>query len=160
MKKFIILVLIAIFSINTAVFAEDLPIKEKFNQAKSTYSNRYSVVKFFQEHVSCANNTDLNKFLKFYSPEYISNDGFNFQSTSNLFKDLWEQYNGIHYKNYVNSVAFYGETAVANVSEIATASVYNENKKRGDLKSFVNVIYYLKRNGTGWLISGENVVSE
>ena len=65
MKKFILLVLIAIFSINTAVFAEDLPIKEKFNQAKSTYSNRYSVVKFFQEHVSCANNTDLNKFLKF-----------------------------------------------------------------------------------------------
>ena len=160
MKKFILLVLIAIFSINTAVFAEDLPIKEKFNQAKSTYSNRYSVVKFFQEHVSCANNTDLNKFLKFYSPEYISNDGFDFQSTSNLFKDVWEQYNGIQYKNYVNSVAFYGETAVANVSEIATASVYNENKKRGDLKSFVNVIYYLKRNGKGWLITGENVISE
>ncbi|MCD8377728.1 MAG: hypothetical protein LUB59_02945 [Candidatus Gastranaerophilales bacterium] len=161
MKKFILPVLVFMFFVTgSAAFAEDLPIREKLNNSKSTFSNRYSVIKFFQDHVCCANQTDLAKFLKFYSPEYISNDGFNYESTSGLFKDLWQQYSGIKYKNYVNSVAFFGDTAIANVSEAASAVVYNDNNKKGTLKSYVDVIYYLKRSGKSWIITGENVITE
>ena len=94
-----------------------------------------------------------------YAPTYISNDGFNMNSTRELFTDLWKQYNGIKYKNKVNSIAFYGNTAVVNVSETASASVTSDNKK-GELKSFVDVVYYLERHGKSWIITAENVISE
>lgn len=139
--------------------ADDLPIKQKLDNSKPTYANKYSIVRFFQDHVYYANQENLEKFLKLYSPKYISNDGFNIESTTELFTDLWKQYSGIKYRNKVNSVAFYGDTAIVNVSEAATANIINDNKK-GQLKSFVDVIYYLERRGKSWVITGENVITE
>lgn len=159
MKK-ILLVFLMIFSLGlSAVFAEDLPIKQKFLNSKPTYANKYSVVKFFQDHVYYANQNDLSNFIKLYAPVYVSNDGFNIESTKNLFTQLWKQYNGIHYKNKVHSISFCGDTAIVNVSEIANAAIANDNKK-GELKSCVDVIYYLQRKGKSWIITGENVISE
>ena len=158
MKKYILILIVIMFSLTA--YGEDLPIREKLNMSQSTFSNRHSIDNFFKQHVYHANQTDLESFLKFYAPEYISNDGFNYESTSCLFKDLWRQYAGIKYKNCINSVAFYGDTAVVNVSETASAVVYNDKNKEGDLKSFVNVIYYLKRNGKSWIITGENIITE
>ena len=143
-----------------SVCADELPIHQKLNYSKAAFSNRRSVIKFFQNHVYYANQTDLDKFLKFYAPEYISNDGFNYNSTSELFKELWQQYAGIKYKNYVNSIVFYGEMAVVNVTETATSIVVNDNNQQGVLKSFVDVIYYIKRNGKSWIITGENIITE
>lgn len=163
MKRFILSVLI--IAITTCNFAnaagntEELPIRQCLNNSKPTFSNKYSVVKFFQEHVTYANENDLSNFLKLYSQSYVSNDGFNIDSTKELFADLWKQYNGIKYKNKVNSVAFYGNTAVVNVSEVASAAI-KSNTKSGELKSFVDVIYYLERKGKSWIITGENVITE
>ena len=160
MKRFIIGLTISIIAFgNISAQAEDLPIRAKLNNSRPTYANKYSVVKFFQEHVFYANQTDLAKFLKLYSPKYISNVGFNMESTSELFSDLWKQYSGIKYKNKVNSVAFYGDTAVVNVSETASAGIVDDNKK-GQLKSYVDVIYYLEKYGKSWIIIGENVITE
>ncbi|MBO6271440.1 hypothetical protein J6O48_01525 [bacterium] len=144
---------------NISAFADDLPIKQKLNNSKPTFANKYSIVKFFQEHVDYANQNNLEHFIKSYAPSYISNDGFNLDSTKSLFQDLWKQYNGIKYKNNVNSVAFYGDVAVANVSETAQASISTDSKK-GELKSYVDVIYYLERKGKSWIITGENVLTE
>jgi hypothetical protein len=129
------------------------------NNSKPTFANKYSIVKFFEEHVYYANENDLSNFLKLYAPSYISNDGFNMDSTRELFTDLWKQYNGIRYKNKVNSVAFFGDTAIVNVSEIASAAI-KDDSKNGELKSCVDVIYYLERKGKSWVITGENVISE
>lgn len=160
MKKFIILVLmLAVTCIGLSANADELPIRQRLNNSKPTFSNKYSIVKFFQEHVYYANQNDLANFLKSYAPTYISNDGFNMESTKELFTDLWKQYNGIKYKNKVNSIAFYGNTAVVNVSEVASAVVDSDNKK-GELKSFVDVVYYLERRGKSWVITAENVISE
>ncbi len=161
MKKFILSILLVIFSVSALPSsAENLPIREKLDNAKSTYSNKYSVVKFFKDHVYYANQTNLEKFLTFYSPEYISNDGFNYNVTKTLFTDLWKQYTGIKYKNYVNTIAFYGDYAVVNVTEAASASVKNDKNQKGSLKSFVDVIYYIKRQGKSWVITGENIITE
>ena len=160
MKKFLILLMLTILSIGSlSAYADDLPIRQKLLNSKPTYSNKYSVVKFFQEHVYYANKNSIEDFLRLYSTQYISNDGFKLDSTTELFTDLWKQYNGIKYKNNVNSVAFYGDTAVVNVSETATAAIANDDKK-GELKSFVDVIYYLQRKGKSWIITGENVLTE
>ena len=163
MKRFLLIVLMLAITMGSFVYAkeqpEELPIRQRLNNSKPTFSNKYSIVKFFEEHVYYANENDLGNILKLYAPSYISNDGFNMQSTKELFTDLWKQYNGIRYKNKVNSVAFYGDTAVVNVSEVATAQI-NDNNKNGELKSFVDVIYYLERKGKSWVITGENVISE
>ena len=158
MKKLVLILTVLMFSLTA--YGETLPIREKLNPPQSSFSNRYSIEKFFKQHVYHANQSDLENFLKFYAPEYISNDGFNYESTSYLFKDLWRQYAGIKYKNRVNSAAFYGGTAIVNVSETASALVLNDKNKKGELKSFVNVIYYLKRNGKSWIITGENIITE
>lgn len=160
MRKFLLLILsLFVLTGNLSVLSDELPIKECFDNSKPTLSNKYSIVKFFQDHVYYANQNDLMNFLRVYSPTYISNDGFNYESTKALFSDLWKQYTGIKYKNNVNSVAFYGDIAVVNVSETATAQI-NGDTKRGELKSFVDVIYYLERRGKGWIITGENVITE
>lgn len=159
MKKIFLLLLI-IFSMGAgSVFSEELPIKQKLMNSKPTFANKYSIVRFFQDHVYYANENDLNNFLKLYAPVYVSNDGFNMDSTRALFTELWKQYSGIHYKNKVNSVAFCGDTALVNVSEVATAAIASDSKK-GELKSCVDVIYYLQRKGKSWIITGENVISE
>ena len=163
MKRFITLFLMLLVITSSAVYSkaadDELPIRQRLNNSKPTFSNKYSIVKFFQEHVYYANENDLAKFLKMYSQSYISNDGFNFGSTKELFTDLWKQYTGIKYKNKVNSIAFYGNTAVVNVSEVASAGVTNDNKN-GELKSYVDVIYYLERKGESWIITAENVITE
>ncbi len=160
MKKVITTLLILMLSVvGLSANADNLPIKQKLNDSRPTYANKYSIVRFFQDHVYYANQTDLAKFLKLYSPKYISNDGFNMESTTELFTDLWKQYAGIKYRNKVNSVAFYGDTAVVNVSEAAAANIVDDNKK-GQLKSYVDVIYYLERKGKSWVITGENVITE
>ena len=163
MRRFLLLVLMLTITLGSMVYAkeqaEELPIRQRLNNSKPTFSNKYSIVKFFEDHVDYANANDLTNFLKLYANSYISNDGFNMQSTRELFADLWKQYNGIRYKNKVNSVAFYGDTAVVNVSEVATADI-KDDKKNGELRSFVDVIYYLERKGGSWIITGENVISE
>jgi len=161
MKRFIGLFFIFILLFgNVSVYADELPIRNRLNESKATFSNKYSVVKFFQEHVECANQTNLENFLKFYSQDYISNDGFNIESTTYLFKELWTQYGNVKYKNCVNSIAFFGDTAMVNVTETATATLMNDKNKQGQLKSFVDVIYYLKRKNKSWVITGENILTE
>ena len=163
MKRIILLVLIIAITFGNTSYAkkdvEELPIKQCLENSKPTYANKYSIIKFFQEHVTYANANDLSNFLKLYAQSYVSNDGFSLDSTRELFADLWKQYNGIKYKNKVNSVAFYGNTAVVNVSEVASAKIDAESKN-GELKSFVDVIYYLERHGKSWIITGENVITE
>lgn len=160
MKRFILLFLTLItFSIIPAT-ADDLPIKEKFEQSKATYSNKYSIVKFFQEHMESANKKDIKEFISFYAPEYITNDGFNLEVSKNIVETLWKEKTDIQYKNTVNSVSFYGDTAIANVTETATAKITNEKKQKGTLKSCSNVVYSLKRSGKSWIITSEQILTE
>lgn len=160
MKRFILLFLAIITFTIIPATADDLPIKEKFEQSKPTYSNKYSVVKFFQDHVNSANKKDIKSFMSFYAPEYITNDGFNFEVTQNIVENLWKEKTDIQYKNTVNTVSFYGDTAIVNVTETATAKITNEHKQKGILKSCSNITYNLKRSGKSWLITSEHVLTE
>lgn len=160
MKRFILLLLTVFTFAIIPVSADELPIREKFEQSKATYSNKYSVLKFFQEHVNSANKKDLQTFLAFYSPEYITNDGFNLDITKNIIQTLWKEKTDIQYKNTVNTVSFYGDTAIVNVTETATAKFTNESKQKVTLKTCSNVTYNLKRSGKTWVITSEHVITE
>lgn len=160
MKRFILLFLTILTFVVIPANADELPIKEKFEQSKATYSNKYSVIKFFQDHITSANKKDLKSFLSFYSPEYITNDGFDIDVTKNIIQNLWKEKTDIQYKNTVNTVSFYGDTAIVNVTETATAKITNDAKQKGTLKSCSNVTYNLKRSGKSWVITSEHVLTE
>ena len=160
MKRFILLFLTVLTFAIIPATANELPIREKFEQSKATYSNKYSVIKFFQEHVDSANKKDLKNFLNFYAPEYITNDGFNIEVTKNIIQNLWKEKTDIQYKNNVNTVSFYGDTAIVNVTETATAKITNDKNQKGTLKSCSNITYNLKRSGKSWVITSEHVLTE
>lgn len=160
MKRFFLLVLTVLTFAIIPAMADELPIREKFEQSKATYSNKYSVIKFFQQHLESANSKDLKSFLNFYSTEFITNDGFNIDVTKNIIQSLWKEKTDIQYKNTVNTVSFYGDTAIVNVTETATARITNEKKQKGTLKSCSNITYNLKRSGKSWLITSEHVLTE
>lgn len=158
--KRIILLFLAIITLSSSVFADELPIREKFNNSKPTYSNKYSVVKFFQDQIYYANKKDFKEFFNLYAPEYTNNDGFNLTVSKDIISNLWKEKSDIKYHNTVNTISFYGDFAIVNVTETASANVLNENNQKGTLKSCSNITYYLKRAGKSWQIVSENVVSE
>lgn len=160
MKRFILLFLTVFSFVIAPAIADELPIREKFEQSKATYSNKYSVVKFFQDQVNYANDRNLKSFINLYSPEYINNDGFNLSLSKTILEDLWKERSDIRYSNTVNTVSFYGDMAIVNVTETTTAKITDENKQIGTLKSCANITYNLKRNGKSWVITSENIVSE
>ncbi len=160
MKRIILLFLAIITLTTSSVFADDLPIREKFNNSKPTYSNKYSVIRFFQDQVYYANKKDFKEFFSLYAPEYTNNDGFNLKVSKEIISDLWKEKSEIKYHNTVNTISFYGDFAIVNVTETSTANVLNESNQKGTLKSCSNITYYLKRAGKSWQIVSENVVSE
>ena len=159
MKKILSVLFILLFSA-TQILADELPIREKFEQSKPTYKNKLSIVKFFQNQVNSANDKNLKALLNCYAQNYVNNDGFDIDVSKNIVENLWKEKSDIRYKNTVNTISFYGETAIVNVTETTTAKLNDEKNKKGTLKSCSNVTYYLRRNGEGWLITSENVISE
>lgn len=160
MKRIILLFLSIITLTVSSVLADELPIREKFNNSKPTYSNKYSVIRFFQDQVYYANKKNMKAFFNLYAPEYTNNDGFNLEVSKNIINSLWKEKSDIKYHNTVNTISFYGDFAIVNVTETSTADVFNESNQKGTLKSCSNITYYLKRAGKSWQIASENVVSE
>lgn len=160
MRKILFISLILFSLILQPAFADNLPIRDIFELSKPTLANKVSIVKFFQEHIDTANKYDLTSFLKLYSPDYISNDGFNRKITEDVLESTWKQTSDIKYKNTVNSISFYGDFAIVNVTELTTAKIVNEKKQKGTLRSCSNISYNLKRLGNSWVIISENILTE
>ena len=164
MKKLLTLTLVALtlcVSINSASAAD----KKTFNFTKQKtekgyVSSLYSVAKFFGEYEYAANNYNHNTFLSVYSKDYISSDGFNYDIMSRLVKDTWKTYPGIKYHVKVNSVNFYNNLAVADVTETAKGYAKVENENVAEFVSTMQSIYYLKPNGNSWIITSDYTTKE
>lgn len=164
MKKILTLTLIVLSlcgSVNSAFSAE----KKTFNfikprTEKGYVSSLYSVIKFFSEYQYSANNYNHNTFLNVYSKDYISADGFNYDIMSKLVKDTWKTYPGIKYSVKVNSVNFYDNIAVADVTETAKGYAKVENENVAEFVSTMQSVYYLKPNGTTWTITSDYTTKE
>ncbi|MBR3889788.1 hypothetical protein IKJ53_04675 [bacterium] len=160
MKRFILLfITIFTFAILPAT-SNELPIREKFEQSKATYSNKSSVIKFFQDHANYANEKKIKELLNCYAPEFITNDGFDKNIAEKMLTSLWKDKNEIKYQNKVNSISFYGDTALVDVTEHANAKMKNSDKQKGTLKSCSNILYCLKKTNNSWIIVSENVLTE
>ena len=164
MKKLLSLTLIALSlgcSFNQAYSAENKFFKFiKPKQEKTYIGNVYSVAKFFAIYEAAANNYNHNEFIKCYSPNYVSSDGFNLDILSKMLKETWKTYPGIKYQVKLNGVTFYNGMAIADVTETAKGYAKAENDNVGEFVSTMQSVYYLKQNGTSWMIDNDYTVKE
>ncbi len=164
MKKLLTLILITLSlcsSVNSAFATEKKSFKFIKPKAEKGYvSSLYSVTKFFCEYEYAANNYNHNTFLNLYTEDYLSADGFNYNVMSRLVKDTWKTYPGIKYRVKVNSVNFYKNLAIADVTETAKGYAKVENENVGEFVSSMQSIYYLKPNGNSWVITGDYTIKE
>ena len=135
--------------------------RNKTKTEKSGYvGNLYSVAKFFSTYEYAANNYDHNVFLGSYDKSYLSSDGFNLDILSKILQETWHSYPGIKYQVKLNSVTFYENMAIADVTEKAIGYAKTENENVGEFVSTMQSIYYLKPNGKSWIIDNDYTIKE
>jgi len=130
------------------------------NVEKNSFSNTYSVVKFFKEYENAANNYNHNTINEIYSKDYLNSDGFNKHIIMNVVKDTWKSYPGIKYNVKINSVNIYNDKAIVNVSETAKGYAKTENENVGEFVSNVQTLYFLKKEDDAWKITNDNTIKE
>lgn len=161
----VIIIIMSLAGSYNDAYAQESKNFKLFNKSQKTeqkgyVSSLYSVTKFFCEYEYAANNYNHNTFLNSYSKNYLSSDGFNFNVMSRLLKETWTTYPGIKYKIKVNSVCFYDNLAIADVTETAKGYAKAEKENVGEFTSTMQSIYYLKPNGKSWIITGDYTVRE
>lgn len=168
MKK-IFTTAILIVLLQTSVFAveNDVELNEKL--AGIGFGKIFAlepetqIKKMFGNYVKYSNKHDLNKICTMYDEKYVNSDGFDFATYKMLIKKTWEAYPDISYTNEIKSIVVNGDYATVQAKEFVKGnakepSEYLEDK--GYLESDADIVYYLKRNGSSWVIVSDSVLAE
>lgn len=71
---------------------------------------------------AAASRKDLPGVLRFYSPQFSSSDGLNYNSLQEALKTLWQRYPGLTYRTEVNSWRREGNAIVAETTTTITGA--------------------------------------
>ena len=91
-----------------------------------------------------ANKTKFDKFISTYDKSYKNADGFDYDTYSNIVKDVWNTYDNIKYDITINNVKVDGDNATVDLAESSFANVPGSKEMNGVLKSHANSIYYFR----------------
>lgn len=157
MKKLLIIFILLIMStLNVqAKVSDKAQIKNLLNDL-----NKYS------------NTHDIEGIKKYYSKDYISFDGFNYDAFFVSIDETFKSYPDISYKSKIKSINIFGDYAAVEMSDISTsekqtttqAIVENkpvlDNTLNGIMESKSHYITYLKKINNKWLIYSDSVIAE
>ncbi len=155
MKK-VIISLFLLFAVVPACIAEDNSPLFKLH----VFNDTLQIRNLLNSQVRYANRTNFNKFIATYDKNYVSGDGFNLETYSQLVKDTWEMYGNIEYGMKIKDIDIQDNSAVVKVSETSYADVPVSDKMDGELKSFSDSIYYLKKIDGKWKVTSDSVITE
>lgn len=120
-----------------------------------------AIKRVLNSQVKYANRNNLGKFINTYDEKYISADGFNLETFSNVIKDIWNTYDNLKYKIEIDDITIKNDTATAKLIEKTSAKVELSKTYKGDLNSTANTIYHLKKNKTGkWKVISDEILDE
>ena len=131
-------------------------------QIRELFSN---LNKYSNEH-----NTEAIK--KFYSKDYISYDGFNFDAFFASVDETFKIYPDISYKSKIKSINIIGNWAAVELIDIttsekqaATQAIINnkpvmDRKIEGTMESLCHYVTYLRKTGGKWQIYSDNIITE
>ena len=118
------------------------------------------VAKLLNSQVKYANQTNFNKFISTYDSKYVNSDGFNLEVYSKLIKDIWNTYDNIKYNIEIKDIKINGNNATATVVETSFAKIALHKAYEGELKSYANSRYTLKKINGKWKVTSDAVIDE
>ena len=169
MKK-IILILMTVLIFCPKSYADEtnnialLTQKGFFEKPKASFTNPCDEVRrILLLHQKYANSYSLDKLKSLYSENYANADGLNKELYFDLIKKTWASYPDIKYKMEIKNIEINGNMAIAQVSEIATATTNSKSgvvNEKGLLESISNSIYYLEKINNEWLLTSDYIIFE
>ena len=157
MKKFIIIITLYVFCVNSVFATENVNLKNNF---KTKY-NEYTVKYFIKKQNFLANRKALNPLLETYSNDYINYDGYTKIEYENLIKDIWASYPKITYKSDIEKIVFLSPCeAEVYVKEYSKSKLPEYANLQGSLNSVSSTVYQLKKNGKKWLTLSDRILDE
>lgn len=168
MKKRIILTLISILAFAN-VQAEPAhagfvgTYKAKISQNRELKNSQDEIKKVFVKQDDYTNSHNLEKLSEIYADNFFNNDGFNKKLYFKLIEDTWKTYPEIKYDTIIRDVQIDGDYATVQTFETSFSIAHEKSETieaYGELRSYANSIYYLKKFGDKWKIVSEQVLSE
>ncbi|MBQ4115382.1 hypothetical protein IJD34_08265 [bacterium] len=151
MKKFLLTIFLTFFITQSA-----MAIDWKFWVS----DDEKSVRNLLESQVKYANRTNYEKFISTYSSDYVNADGFNLDTYSSLVKDIWSTYNKIKYDIDIKKVTIDNNIATVELEETANAQIKMSKVYEGELKSFSNTVYKLKKVNGKWKVFYDSILDE
>ena len=134
---------------------QKVSFREKFKKSPETQINN-----FFKKYNKYSEKNEIEKLKELYSDDFVNNDGF---TKSVIFKMMDTAYTNVKYKTEIQKVSVTGNTAIVKVYETAMGETVRPIAKlndKGQIKSEIYYIDYLRKEGTDWKITNSNILSE
>ncbi|MBR1776279.1 hypothetical protein IJ750_04315 [bacterium] len=120
-----------------------------------------AVKSVLNSQVKYANKSNFEKFISTYDKNYKNSDGFDLNTYSSLVKDLWNTYDNIKYGIKFKQISFEGDDkACVKLVETSQANIPVSAKMNGELKSWADSVYYLKKTDGKWKVISDAVIEE
>jgi hypothetical protein len=110
------------------------------------------------------NNHKVDEMISFYSPNFTTKDGMDIEKVKKNLKDFWYEYPDAKLVSYPAVVYVCGGQATVTLSEYTEATGQPENPKLPEtapkFKGWIQGVTVLKKVGSSWKITTEEILSE
>ncbi len=133
------------------------------SQNREIKNTRESIKNVLDRQDKYTNDHDIEKLSELYADNFVNSDGFNKKVYFDLIQKTWESYPSIMYETKIQSISVDGDFATVQAYETSSATTLEQTENieaYGELRSYANTIYYLKKAGDKWHIIAENILSE
>lgn len=169
MKKLLLTIILSCW-MTTPVFAtenNDININEKLASIGFgklfAFDPKEQISNLFKDYEKCGNKHQLNKLKNFYHEKYVNADGFSYDTYFKLVEQTWAMYPDIKYTFEVKDIDVNGDYATVRVYETAKGLAKEPSEylaDQGQIESFAEFVYYLKKFGNQWKLISDNAISE
>lgn len=166
MKRFVLFLAFILLSLNCCIPAFANDIADKKNESIITQflkNDKKAVKQVILKQSKYASKYDYAGLLNLYSSDFKSADGFDKQTYFKLIEDTWKAYPDITYKTNIKNIRIKNDTAEVDVYETSLATstqIEGDVTLFGELNSYSNSTYYLRKTNNKWLFTGEKVFDE
>lgn len=135
-------------------------------------TDKAQIKELFENLNKYSNEHNAEAIKAFYSKDYISYDGFNYDAFFASVDETFKSYPDISYKSKIKSINIIGNWASVELVDIttsekqaATQAIINNqpvlNKEiKGVMESRCHYITYLRKLGNKWQIYSDNIITE
>lgn len=141
--------------------------------AEATYKKEKAEIRTLINDLNkYSNEHDIENIKNYYSKDYKSYDGFNYDAFFASVKDTFKSYPDITYKSKIKSINVHGGWASVELidtstskRQTATQAIINnkpvlDEKMFGTMESICHYVVYLKKNNGRWQIYSDNIITE